>query len=104
MEIQTFYARDGIAIYLWKMTRKEIIFLLSNIPLSFIFVYFFAFLFPTYSNGGGIFFVYCILSLIIDAIILKLIKALTGATVLVSFFEVIVINILVWYWFSNTTY
>jgi hypothetical protein len=94
------------------MTRKEIIFLVANIPLCFILLYLFSLLLPIVSNGkmyvyfvgGYIFVVFCILNLAIDLVILKVIKGLKSIPVLVGFFEVVVFYILFWYWYSNTPF
>jgi hypothetical protein len=94
------------------MTRKEIIFLIVNIPLCFVLLYLFSFFLPivsnekmyVYSEGGGIFVIFCVLNLIFASAILKAIGSLKSVPVLIVFSEIVIFYILFWYWYSNKTF
>lgn len=94
------------------MSRKEIIFLIVNVPLSILLFYLFTFLLNKASEGKIYFYlrngytviVFFLLNAVCDLIILKLLKSLNAIIILLSVFEVLMLYILFWHWFSNSTF
>ncbi len=94
------------------MSRKEIVFLILNIPACFALLFLFTLILSIIKKGeaygmvgvGIILLSFAILTALIDLLVLKLLKALTAATVLLTIFEVFIFYAFMWYLATNTVF
>ena len=97
------------------MRRKEILFLVVNIPatLTFLFLVLYLFSYLLSVTGTTIFdpllhfndiFLGCaLLNIVLALMILKKMKVLSSVMVLLAVFEVFVLYVFIWYWFQIAT-
>lgn len=92
------------------MSKKEIIYILINIPLCFIFFYLFSFSlawlnkWEMYGLESKYLIIFFIISVALNAFILKALKILTSASLLLSLFEILIFYCLTWHYIQNNTF